>query len=190
MKKTLFSLMAFAALSLNVAQLPAESATTTQINEIQSDVSTWKTFHSLSGRCKVALPDSPEHVHQVLPLPEDGYDLQYDVYVAAHERKAVYMVLVAQYPPFVTDEYAEMSLETFLNGILSQNGNNRLVFADLTEVDGNKALDFFIETGPVYFKGRAIMSNNNLYLLAMECEQRNYNEPHFQYFIESFKITK
>ncbi len=157
-------------------------------NMSQENINSWKTFHATSGKCKISLPSVPEHISQRMRMPEEGYDLQYDVYVASHEKQAVYMVLIAQYPPFVNEDYAEMSLESFLNGILSQNENNRLLFADLVEVNGNKALDFFIQTNGVYFKGRAIMAKNNLYLLAMECEVKNYQEVHFNHFVNSFQI--
>lgn len=162
---------------------------TTKVAKIQS-INSWKRFHSVPGKCRVSLPDAPEHVKQIMPLPEEGYDLRYDVYVSAFERKAVYMMLVAQYPPFINDSYAELSLESFLNGLITQNHDNKLIFADIIEVQGHKALDFFIDSKGVYFKGRAVMANNNLYLLAMECEQKNYLEEHFNHFINSFEIIK
>ena len=70
-----------------------------------------------------------------------------------------------------------------------QNQKNRLLFADLIEVDGNKALDFFIESKGVFFKGRVLVAQNNLYLLAMECAQQNYLEDLYNHFINSFKLT-
>lgn len=155
------------------------------------DVSTWKKFHSVSGKCMVSFPGVPEHVKQTMNLEDDEYNMQYDVYVSTEQNKqAVYMVLIAQYPPYVNESYAELSLESFLNGILTQHPNNQLVFADLTEVQGHKAMDFFIKTKGVFFKGRAIMSGSNLYLLAMECEGDNFKEGEFKYFINSFEFTK
>lgn len=153
-------------------------------------LNSWKRFHSVHGKCMVSLPESPEHVKQIMPFPEEGYNLRYDVYVSAHEKKAVYMMLIAQYPPFINESHAEMSLESFLNGLVTQNHDNNLIFADLTEVQGHKALDFFIESKGVYFKGRAIMAENNLYLLAMECEVNNYLENNFNHFINSFELIK
>ena len=150
----------------------------------------WKKFHSVHGKCLVSLPESPEHVKQMMPFPEEGYNLRYDVYVSAHEQKAIYMLLIAQYPPFINESHAEMSLESFLNGLVTQNHDNNLIFADLIEVQGHKALDFFIESKGVYFKGRAIMAENNLYLLAMECNVNNYLENHFNHFINSFELIK
>ena len=153
-----------------------------------STIDGWKRFHSVQGECSISLPSPPEHVKQIMPLSEEGYNLRYDVYVAAHERKAVYMLLVAQYPAFITQSHAEMSLESFLNGLITQNPENKLIFADLIDFQGYKALDFFIQARGSYFKGRAVMANNNLYLLAMECDGKNYADHHFKHFIKSFEL--
>ena len=150
----------------------------------------WRKFHSVYGKCIVSLPESPEHVKQIMPLPEEGYNLRYDVYVSAHEKRAIYMMLIAQYPPFINKSHAAMSLESFLNGLVTQNQDNELIFADLVVVDGHQALDFFIQAKGTYFKGRAIMAENHLYLLAMECEVINYLEGNFEYFINSFELVK
>ncbi len=151
----------------------------------------WKSFHSFAGQCSVSFPENPEHVTQKMKLEEDDQDMQYDVYVAQEKnQEAVFMVLVAQYPSYVTEEYADLSLESFLNGILTQHPNNELVSADLIEVQGHKGMDFFIKTKGVYFKGRAVMSGSNLYLIAMECQSHNFQENKFDYFINSFKLGK
>ncbi len=150
----------------------------------------WKRFHSVHGKCMVSLPESPEHVKQMMPFPEQGYNLRYDVYVSAHKKQAVYMMLIAQYPPFINESHAEMSLESFLNGLVTQSHDNELIFADLVNVQGHKALDFFIKSKGIYFKGRAIMAENNLYLLAMECDANNYLEMNYNHFIESFELVK
>ncbi len=125
-----------------------------------------------------------------MSVPEEGYDLKYDAYVSTADKKSIYMLLIAEYPPFVDQSLAQVSLEGFLNGILSNNPNNQLLYADLLLVDGQQALDFFIRTGGVYFKGRAIMVKNHLYLMAMECEVQNYNEGSYNYFVSSFKFGK
>ena len=159
-----------------------------EVKSSSSNIKGWKRFHSVPGSCSISLPDAPEHVKQIMPFAEEGYDLRYDVYVSVFERKAVYLLLVAQYPPFFNESQANMGLESFLNGLIQQNPENNLIFADLTEVQGHKALDFFIQSKKIYFRGRAVMANNNLYLLAMECNQKNYLENHFNHFINSFQL--
>ena len=155
------------------------------------DVLQWKKFHSVPGKCKVSFPQNPEHVKQVMTLKEDNCDMQYDVYVSTEQNKdAVYMVLIAQSPSYVNESCAELSLECFLNGILTQHPDNELVFADLIEVQGHKGMDFFIKTKGLFFKGRAVMSGSNLYLVAMECEEKLYKEHRFNFFINSFELVK
>src|SRR5580704_15250184 len=139
----------------------------------------WLEFHSVAGKCKMLFPGSPEHMSETMSVPEEGYDLKYDAYISSEDKKTVFMLLVAQYPEFVDESYAQMSLEGFLNGILSHNPGNQLIFADLILVDGHNGLDFFIRTGNVYFKGRTLMVKNKLYLMAMECAIQSYDENHF-----------
>ncbi len=156
----------------------------------ESNFKQWKKLQSSAGRCCISMPNQPEHLQQKMVMPEEQAELRYDVYVSGLEDQAVFMMLIAEYPPILDPSYAELGLESFLNGILTQNPNNRLIFADLVTVEGHKGLDFFIRTKDVYFKGRAIMAHNQLYLLAMECEVKNYQEASFNYFINSFQFSK
>jgi len=193
LKRQLFAVIGMFILSTGVSHCNEGAAR--EVAEQSEDfsaehVKTWKQFHSVHGKCLVSLPNSPEHVKQVMPCPEQGYDLRYDMYVSSHGRKAIYMLLIAQYPPFIDESHAEISLESFLNGLLTQSHDNKLIFADLINVQGHKALDFFIESKGIFFKGRAIMTENNLYLLAMECNVQNYMADHFNHFINSFELIK
>lgn len=150
----------------------------------------WKEYHAKAGNCSLFLPAEPEHISEKMAMPDEGFELKYDAYISAADQQTVFMLLVAQYPEFVDEAYAQMSLEGFLNGILTHNPGNQLLFADLLLVDGHEALDFFIRTGNVYFKGRAVMVKNSLYLMAMECEIPNYDETRYKNFVESFKLHK
>ncbi|MEN9343226.1 MAG: hypothetical protein RLZZ453_13 [Chlamydiota bacterium] len=149
----------------------------------------WQEFYSPVGKCTMQFPKYPDHLSEKMRLPKEGFDLKYDAYISAVDQKTVFLLLVAQYPDFVDESYARMSLEGFLNGILTHNPNNQLIFADLSLVGGHEALDFFIRTGGVYFKGRALMVKNSLYLMAMECEVQNYDESHYKKFVESFALS-
>jgi hypothetical protein len=150
----------------------------------------WQEFRTVCGKCKMKFPKNPDHLSEKMRLAQEGYDLKYDAYISAADQQTIYLLLIAQYPEFVDQSYAKMSLESFLNGILTHNPNNQLIFADLSLVDGHEALDFFIRTGGVYFKGRALMVKNSLYLMAMECEVQNYDEASYNTFVASFKLAK
>ena len=155
---------------------------------LPAEMASWQDFHATAGKCTMKFPAVPEHVSEKMTMPDAGYELKYDAYISALDQQAVFMLLVAQYPEFVDESYAQMSLEGFLNGILTHNPGNQLIFADLLLVDGREALDFFIRTGNVYFKGRAMMVRNSLYLMAMECEIQHYDETRFSHFINSFTL--
>jgi hypothetical protein len=154
-----------------------------------SDVSkNWHKVDSKQGNCTVKFPTTAEHVSEKMKIDEVGTELQYDAYVSASSPDTVFMMLVAQYPEFVDDDFAQMSLEAFLNGILSHGSEAQLLFADLVLVQGYEGLDFFIRTGPNYFKGRAVMVKSQLYLLAMECKVSEYDEKHYDAFVNSFLL--
>jgi len=153
-----------------------------------NDRASWAHTYCKEGNCKIAFPKEPEHMQQLMPVPEENTHLQYDVYLSGLEGQAVFMMLVAEYPMKGMEAYTEVNLENFLNGLLSQNPNNKLIFADITDFNGHKALDFFIRTKGVFFKGRAILANNHLYLIAMECEMQNYSEDRYNFFVNSFEF--
>jgi hypothetical protein len=174
---------AFASSSDNYPFLEVKQKQTTQYKD-------WKKAISKEGKCSAVFPKSPEHIRQKIPMKGEEKELQYYVYVADFERKAVYMMLIAEYPGVVSDENAVKNLEHFLNTLIAQNASNKLLFADLIDVAGYPGMDFFIQSDQIYFKGRAIQANNTLYLLAMECEVINYSEENCQYFIDSFQLDK
>ncbi len=184
-------MMAFTSLAANEnADIAAAPQAAASIQIPKSAVAAWQEFHSVVGKCTMKFPKYPDHLSEKMRLPEEGFDLKYDAYISAMDQKTVFLLLIAQYPDFVDESYARMSLEGFLNGILTHNPNNQLIFADLSLVGGHEALDFFIRTGSVYFKGRAIMVKNSLYLMAMECEVQNYDEGHYKTFVESFELSQ
>jgi hypothetical protein len=172
------------------AEIAAKAQDKVSVQVQKGQISAWQEFHSVVGKCTMKFPKYPDHLSEKMRLPEEGFDLKYDAYISAMDQKTVFLLLIAQYPDFVDETYARMSLEGFLNGILTHNPNNQLIFADLSLVSGHEALDFFIRTGSVYFKGRALMVKNSLYLMAMECEVQNYDETHYNAFVESFQLSQ
>ena len=73
-------------------------------------------------------PVEPEHISEKMAMPDEGFELTYDAYISASDKQTVFMLLIAQYPEFVDESYAQMSLEGFLNGILTHNPSNQLLF--------------------------------------------------------------
>ncbi|HEY2809810.1 MAG TPA: hypothetical protein VGJ00_00235 [Rhabdochlamydiaceae bacterium] len=185
-------LSSLTALTLIVSPLFAGGTLVQEQNKSSKAVAAnnWQEFRSVCGKCKMMFPKYPDHLSEKMRLSQEGFDLKYDAYISAADHQTLFLLLIAQYPDFVDEAYAKTSLESFLNGILTHNPDNQLIFADLSLVDGHEALDFFIRTAGVYFKGRALMVKNSLYLMAMECEVQNYDEMSYNTFVNSFKLAK
>jgi hypothetical protein len=178
---------AFLGLGLCFSPAFVRASDTTSIQEVMVERN-WQEVKMGPGKCSMKFPNQPEHVSETMQMEGVEFSLQYDAFIASSDTKAIFMLLVAQYPDFVDEQFAHASLEAFLNGILTHNPNNQLLFADLVLVSGYEALDFFIRSGGVYFKGRALMVKNQLYLMAMECEVQHYDENHYNTFVNSFLL--
>lgn len=151
----------------------------------------WSKLRSIPGQCHVCFPLTPEHITKSTAHPETDNELLYDLYIAGLNTDVVFMMLVAECPGQVDPAYAEAGLQSFINSLLTQNAHNKLVYADLVQVDNQKGVDFCIQTGDVHFKGRAIMGDNNiLYLLACECNHDSFDPDSFNYFVNSFQLTQ
>src|SRR5689334_6957866 len=106
------SLMAWMNQSALAAPAAIEVNQESQVEKKQVAITnSWQEFHAVAGKCRVSFPSNPEHVSQRLTTPEIGYDLRYDAYISSMDKQTVFMLLVAQYPEYVDQTYAQMSLE-------------------------------------------------------------------------------
>ncbi len=148
----------------------------------------WKKFFAKSGECNISFPCTPQMIQQTLPLADGVNRLSYDVYLAPHEDKGVFLLLIATYPMPLSGGHEIAGLEGLLSGIVNHNAENELVYADLTELRGHPAMDFLVEGGKSYFRGQAIMIGNKLYLIAMEGLKGKMDEKVYLHFLKSFEL--
>jgi hypothetical protein len=151
--------------------------------------SSWPKTYTQSGECNICFPSTPQMIQQTLPLADGMNRLSYDVYLAPHEDKGVFLLLIATYPAPLTGGHEIAGLEGLLNGIVNHNPENKLVFADLIELHGHPAVNFLVEGGNSYFRGQALMVGNKLYLIAMEGLKGQMDESVYMQFQRSFKLT-
>ncbi len=150
----------------------------------------WQKFFAKSGECHISFPSTPQVIQQTLPMADGTSKLTYDVYLAPHEDKGVFLLLVATYPMTLTGGNEVAGLEGLLSGIVNHSAENELVFADLTTILGHPAMDFLVEGGKNYFRGQALMVGNKLYLIAMEGFKSKQDETAYIRFVQSFKLSK
>lgn len=150
----------------------------------------WKKIFTKSGECQIAFPTQPQMIQQTLPLADGVNRLSYDVYLAPHEEKGVFLLLIATYPMPLSGGHEVAGLEGLLSGIVNHNPENELVYADLVELLGHPAMSFLVKGGNSYFRGQALMVGNKLYLIAMEGIKDQMDEKVFTQFCKSFKLSK
>lgn len=149
----------------------------------------WPKTYTQSGECNICFPSNPQMIQQTLPLADGVNRLSYDVYLAPHEDKGVFLLLIATYPAPLSGGHEIAGLEGLLSGIVNHNPENKLVYADLIELHGHPAVNFLVEGGSSYFRGQALMVGNKLYLIAMEGLKGKMDEAIYMKFQKSFKLT-
>lgn len=149
---------------------------------------TWQKVFAKSGECHISFPTDPQMIQQTLPLADGVNRLSYDVYLAPHEDKGVFLLLIATYPTALDQGHEVAGLEGLLSGIVNHNPENELVYADLIDYNGRPAMNFLVEGGNSYFRGQALMVGNKLYLIAMEGRKGKMNEAVYTRFAKSFQL--
>ncbi|MGB7978872.1 MAG: hypothetical protein WCF19_06915 [Chlamydiales bacterium] len=152
--------------------------------------SSWEQTFSQSGECRISFPSTPQMIQQTLPLADGVNRLSYDVYLAPHEDKGVFLLLIATYPMPLTGGHEIAGLEGLLSGIVNHNPENQLVYAKMVDYMGIPTMDFLVEGGSSYFRGQALMVGNKLYLIAMEGLKGKMDEKVYSRFVKSFQLKK
>ncbi|MBI5345531.1 MAG: hypothetical protein HZB76_00065 [Chlamydiae bacterium] len=146
-------------------------------------------LNSPKGQCKVLFPKEVHHLEQFI-TQENEQSMKYDLYLADINQDDTLFMLIAHYPMAIPQNKEEASLQSFLNGLLNSKSQNHLQEASFVDFQGHKALQFlFIDSGR-YFKGLVFIIESKLYLIAMECDEKSYDDALFKKVVESFSAVK
>jgi len=152
-------------------------------------VFSWENFYSIEGKCEILFPSKPEHMRQVIPVGNLNSYLNYDVYLSnLDDENSICMMIVVKFPEKIEENKELQSLEGFLNGILNHKEEKKLISADFITIKNLNALDFVVENKNRFFKGRAILSKDKMYLIAMEYDSYLDLDLSFKKYIESFNL--
>ena len=149
----------------------------------------WLELYSISGRCKMLFPDMPQHLKQKIPS-KDGKYLDCDIYVVQQKKNVSFFLVIAHYSSNIEKEKYVDGLKNFLSGIMSHGQDNELVTSSFAEVEEYPSLDFLIHSKGNLLKGRTVIAENKLYLIAVECDQKNYKDKWFDKFVKSFNFVR
>jgi hypothetical protein len=127
----------------------------------------------------------------MIPIKEVNGYLKYDVYISfIDENNSVCMMIIANFPTKIDKSNERLSLEGFLNGIINHKNDKKIVYANFSDFNDLSALDFLLENQNRYFKGKAIIRGNKLYLIAMEYNNTLDFDKTFEKYMDSFSLKK
>jgi hypothetical protein len=152
---------------------------------IQSD---WQKVETRTGDCSISFPTAPKLIQQSFTVSKQGDKLTYDVYLAPLNEKSLCLLLVAVYPYALKAGHELAGVEGLLNGIMGQSPDNKLLFANIINQNGHPTVDFLVQSPTSYFRGRAFMVGNKLYLMAIEGVSGALDEAAFVRFTQSFAL--
>ncbi|NGX56202.1 MAG: hypothetical protein K1060chlam5_00439 [Candidatus Anoxychlamydiales bacterium] len=151
----------------------------------------WQEFYSIPGKCLISFPNKPYHRAQILPIYEANAYMQYDVYLSEiDEENSVCMMVVAKYPTAIDPKKEEVSLESFLNGMIGKNKNRKVIEANFCDFKNCNALNFTVEKENRNFQGKVFIFNDKLYLIAIEHNSDIEMEDNLEEYINSFSFEE
>lgn len=150
---------------------------------------TWEKLYSIEGQCEISFPNKAHHMKQVVPIKDLNAFMNYDVYMSfIDDENSICMMIVVDFPSEIDKTKEKQSLEGFINGVLNYKEEKKLLYANFSEFDGYNALNFLLENDNRFFKGKAIIADSRLYLIAMEYNCNLDLDQTYNKYIKSFSL--
>lgn len=150
---------------------------------------TWEKLYSIEGECEISFPNKPHHMKQVVPVQDLNAFMNYDIYMSfVDDENSICMMIVVDFPTEIDITKEKQSLEGFINGVINYKEDKKLLYANFSEFNQLNALDFLLESDNRFFKGKAIIADSKLYLIAMEYNSNLDLDKIFNKYIESFNL--
>lgn len=161
-----------------------------QPKDVQSSYYEWYAFSSRDGEFKVMLPTPPQSAQETLQDQRTGEKVRYDVYISAKGEAALFAVIRKTYPSEKSIGDVKIFLQNFLADVISGNKNTELIASNEGEFRGHPAINYAIRNKQNYVEGTAFIVGASLYALSYSTNIENTSLGDYQYFIDSFSLTK
>lgn len=154
----------------------------------------WKRYdYTQSNGFSIKLPGEPDHTGQIVEIPQSDITIHYNTYVTETSNdNTVYVVSVWEYPEKVDISRPELNLQEGFAGMLQALPECQVLFMQATQVQGHKALEFWVSCEDVYFRGILVSVNHTLYQVFMVYKNKNPKalDKEYEMFSKSFTVTK
>lgn len=150
----------------------------------------WHEFASPDGDFKVMLPSLPQHASDMIKDKNSGEERKYDMFVSEKPDGSVFMINVITFLTPPDEKQKDLLRRTMMNDVLKSNPDNNLLKAETTTFKDHPALDYTIENAEISVDSKVFVTNHALYALTRLVKKERHNQKEFDFFTNSFDLSK
>ncbi len=148
----------------------------------------WIDYASGDGRFHVLLPEVPEEVSRVLPVPSHNRNLEYQELTSHQTQKVYYSISYMDLPKKWKLAGSSRLLQGALDLIVNHTPGAKLLFKGMTKHRNFRALDFHLTQGSEEVQGRLILVGMTLYRLTVVYPPALAHQSQHEQFLDSFEM--
>lgn len=150
----------------------------------------WREFVSPKNDFKVLLPTLPHHATEQLNDGKTKLPKKYDTFVTEKKDGTAFIITRVELPEEIHAAEREQILRDVVNDLLAHNQDNKLKMMQMGAFHDQMSVDFSLQNQEVGVVGKAFLEGRMLYVLTMLSKLDNLNESQFNFFVNSFQLTK
>lgn len=147
----------------------------------------WQSFNASDGSFSILLPSKPTHNSQQAN-GSGGITYIYNSYLVSLSSTTAFIIVNYVYSSPIDVSNPEALLKKYANAFLNSQQGSALVSSASGSYESYPSLDFLIQIGSYYYKGRFILVNQIPYMLAETYAPGTYDDQYYQAFINSFRV--
>ena len=148
----------------------------------------WVDYTSNDRGFRVLLPQSPEEISTVLPVPSHNLTLKYDELKSYQTKKVYYSISYMDLPKKWKLAGSSRLLNGALDLIMKHTSGSELLFKTITKHKNFRALDFHLTQGKEEVQGRLILVGMTLYRLTVVYPPDLAHQLKQDEFLNSFEV--
>jgi hypothetical protein len=150
----------------------------------------WHEYSSPSNRFSVNLPELPQHVVGVRPMPTAKEEIRYETFLSMSKSGSILLINVIDYPPSVDVTDSKGVLKAAAEEILGSNPTNQMLKSEAGVSLGYPSMDFTIGNKDATVQGRDILKGHTLFVLSVADHDPRVASTLFNKMADSFRITE
>lgn len=150
----------------------------------------WQEYASPSNRFGVSLPELPQRVVGVRPVPTSKEEIRYETYLSMTKSGSILMINVIDYPPSVDVTDSKGVLKAAADDILGSNPLNQMLKSEVGVSLGYPSMDFTIGNKEATVQGRDVLKGHTLFVLTVADHDPRVASTLFNKMADSFRISE